>query len=192
MSDQKNELTSAVTPAGVPQQWSVTPPEGLHEPYAQFYRDAVLAGYVEYPIGGPWGRQVATRDEATGQRLKNDPLTGQCYHSGERYADDLSVCLRKGDVRINIVDRQIPRRDGSIIVDHQLQGWFKNGQQAFALPIDERFDDEAIEATRRACNECKQIVAHEEDLKHAGFAGRYCPTCYPVVQPRVEFDGWCN
>lgn len=178
------------TPEGVPQQWSVVPPERLSNEFTAFYKAAVEAGYVEYPIGGPWGRQVHSSPD--GERLGGDPMTGQCWHSGQRYEDDWSVTLRKGDVVINLVDRKISRRDGSVMVDQQRQGWFRGGQQAFGLDVPAVFDDEAIESIRRACNECKQLVDDESQLKHAGFAGRYCPTCYTVVKPRVEFKGWAN
>lgn len=153
---------------------AVTHPEGLYEPYAQFYDAALAAGFEEYPAGGPWGRQ-----DPSGE---SDPRTGQVRHTGERYPGDRSVILRKDDIRIWLVDR-----DGPCSRETYTAGWFDHGCTAFPGPVPE--DPSKINALRQVCIECHRVV---RELHHVSFAMKVCADCLPSARERHEFPGWAD
>lgn len=154
---------------------AVTRPEGLYGPYAAFYDAALAAGFEEYPAGGPWGRQ-----DPSGER---DPHTGQVRHTGERYPGDRSVVLRKDDVQIWLVDRDMPRGRR----ETYMKGWFDNGWTAFPAPVPENPSE--IDALRQVCIQCHQVAP---ELHHVSFAMKVCADCLPSARERHEFPGWAD
>lgn len=162
------------------------PPDGLHEPFANWYRAAVESGWEEYPPGGPWGLQ--DKDGGT------DPRTKQLYQTGERHPGDRSVVLRHGDKVVWLVDRDVrPAGRGDVPPRRELvtHAWFADGLAAAAAPVPDVFDHDAVESLRGVCPKCGKDVG-ADGLERVGFAGRYCAACAAAERPRQEFRGWAD
>lgn len=63
------------------------------------------------------------------------------------------------------------------------------GPDGLCLEVPPLYSWEEIKKRLRRCGYCGK---DDVDVERIGFAGRCCTACRPLVQPRVEFPGWCD